>query len=92
MASADDRLVLATLTRDGRSVADWFLVGECPCFRSRYGDIGDWLTSDNRLYNAVRSYLRRVGAPEYESHAAAAQDAEPGAAADGGGTTAFPGS
>lgn len=72
-ASAQDRLVLATLRRDGRSLDDWFLVGECPCFWSRDDDVGDWLTSDDSLYAAVRGYLRRYGAPAYESHAAAAK-------------------
>jgi hypothetical protein len=68
-----DARCVAYLTHDGQSVADWFLIGDCPCFWSRYGDIGDWLTSDDRLYTAVRDYLRRHGAPVYESHAEAAK-------------------
>ena len=77
MENAEERLVVATLIRDGRAVTDWFLVGECVCFRGQHGDIGNWLTSDHRLYVAVRSYLRRTGAPEYESHAESRKHAEP---------------
>ncbi len=66
-----DKLIVAHLTHDKRSVSDWFLVGDCVCFWSQQGDIGDWLTSDDRLYHLVRDYLRRIGAPVYESHSEA---------------------
>jgi hypothetical protein len=62
---------VASLTRDGRSVADWFFIDDCPCFWSRDGDIGNWLTSDNWLFSAILDYLRRHGAPAYESLAEA---------------------
>jgi translation initiation factor IF-1 len=85
-----DARCAAYLTSDGRSVADWFLVGGLICFRGRHGDTGELLSSDDRWYAQLRDYLRRAGAPEYGSHAEIARQAEPGAAADGGGTTAFP--
>ena len=70
-------------TSDGRSIADWFLVGGLICFRGRHGDTGELLNSDDRWYAQFRDYLR-LGAPEYESHAEIARQAEPGAAADRG--------
>ena len=64
-----DELVIATLTQDGREVSDWFFIGESICFWGRYGDIGDWLTSDDRLSAALESYLHRMAAPVFESAA-----------------------
>jgi translation initiation factor IF-1 len=66
-----DRWIVSHLTRDGRSVSDWFLIGECVLFWTRHGDIGSWLTSDDGFYRAVRDYLRRISAPVYESSAEA---------------------
>jgi hypothetical protein len=71
MGASIDRLVVATLTRNKRSVADWFFIGDSIHFRGPHGDIGDWLTSDDRLFHAVRDYLRRIGAPVYQSSAEA---------------------
>jgi translation initiation factor IF-1 len=79
-----DKLIVAHLTQDKRSVSDWFLIGDCVCFWSRHGDIGEWLTSDNRLSSLVRDYLRRIGAPVYESGSEARRvRPEPRATADG---------
>jgi len=71
VADALDKLVFATLTRGGRAVSDWFFIEECICFWGPHGDIGDWLTSDDRLYAAVRAYLRRAGALTFGSPAEA---------------------
>lgn len=71
-----DASCVAYLTRNGRSVSDWLLVGGSICFRDRHGDTGELLTSDDRWYAQLRDYLRRVGAPEYGA------PAEPGAAPD----------
>jgi translation initiation factor IF-1 len=62
-----DAWCVAYLTRDGREVADWFLVGGLICFWGRHGDRGELLSSDDRWYGQLRDYLRRVGAPEYQS-------------------------
>src|SRR5436305_1778921 len=60
-----DAYAVAHLTLDGRAVGDWFFIEDCPSFWTRHGDIGNWLTSDNRLYRAVCDYLRRYGVPVY---------------------------
>ena len=78
-----DARCAAELTRDGRPLADWFLIGELICFWSGHGDIGELLSSDDGWYAHIRDYLRRVCAPEYGSHAEALRArAKPGAAAD----------
>jgi translation initiation factor IF-1 len=83
-----DQLIVAHLTHDKRSVSDWFLIGDSVCFWSQHGDIGDWLTSDDRLAHLVRDYLRRIGAPAYGSHSEARQARpEPEASADGANTS-----
>jgi translation initiation factor IF-1 len=78
-----DAQCAAYLSRDGRSVADWSLVGELICFRDRrHGDTGELLSSDDRWYAQLRDYSRRVGAHEYGSHDEISRHAEPFAAPD----------
>jgi hypothetical protein len=74
MSDPFEAKIVATLTRNKRSVSDWFLVGDLVCFRDRrYGDIGELLSSDGLWYAAIRAYLRRIGAPEFDSLTEAAR-------------------
>lgn len=63
-----DARCVARLTRDGRVVSDWFLIGDLICFRGPQGDIGELLSSDDVWSEQLRDYLRRAGAPHYSSH------------------------
>jgi translation initiation factor IF-1 len=66
----DERLV-EYLCFQGKSSTDWFLLGDMPCFWSGEGGIGHLLTSDNQFYAALCDYLKRSGAPIFESYAEA---------------------
>jgi hypothetical protein len=71
MPEIPEKRIVAELTHGKRSVSDWFLVAGLPCYWDRFGDPAVRLYSDGALYAAIQAYLRRLGAPEYESFEAA---------------------
>lgn len=58
--------VLEELTGAGATIADYFFIGESIYCVNRQGELGG-LAADDELAEAMVSYLRRVGVPEYAS-------------------------
>ena len=64
-----DAEVVEELTGAGGTLADYFLIGECPYCVNRRGILMG-IAADEELAEAMTAYLRRVGVPEYGSEAA----------------------
>ena len=70
-----DAEVIEELTGSGATIADYFLIGECPFCVNRRGELMG-IAADDELSMAMVAYLRRQGVPEYPSDEAYRSHAE----------------
>ena len=61
-----DAEVVEELTCAGATVADYFLIGECPCCVNRRGELL-MVAADNELSQAMVAYLRQENVAEFPS-------------------------
>lgn len=61
-----DAEVVEELTCAGATLADYFLIGECPFCVNRRGELL-MVAADNDLSQAMVAYLRRVNVAEFPS-------------------------
>ncbi len=64
-----DAEVVEELSGAGGTIADYFLIGECPYCVNRRGQLLA-VAADEELTEAMVAYLRRRGVPEYKSEEA----------------------
>ena len=64
-----DAEVIEEFTGAGATISDYFLIGEMPCCVNSRGELM-MVAADEELTEAMVTYIRRIGVPQYSSHEA----------------------